>query len=75
MGLKMIDTKRFHDALGNVWKMFPAEIVGMSNFQETVEQIVNVAIDLYNSQEEQRTYKEILGDIVDDLKKGLCIDE
>ena len=71
----MIDTSKFHAALESVWKMFPAEIVNMPQFQETVEQIVDVAIDLYNSMEEQRTYKEILEGIADDLKKGLHIDE
>lgn len=71
----MIDVDKFHMALGNVWKMFPAEIAGMPRFQETVEQVVDVAITLYNSMEEQRTYKEILEDLASDLKKGLHIYE
>lgn len=71
----MIDTNKFHLALGNVWKMFPTEITGMPKFQETVKQVVDVAITLYNNMEEQRTYKEILEDLASDLKKGLRIGE
>ena len=69
----MIDVDKFHIALENVWKMFPEEIVGMPKFQETVTEITDVAISLYNSMEEQRTYKEILTSIADDLKKDLGV--
>ena len=71
----MIDIDKFHIALENVWKMFPEEIVGMSKFQETVTEITDVAISLYNSMEEQRTYKEILTSIADDLKKDLGVQD
>ena len=69
----MLDIDKFHIALENVWKMFPEEIVGMPKFQETVTEITDVAISLYNSMEEQRTYKEILTSIADDLKKDLGV--
>ena len=69
----MIDIDKFHIALENVWKMFPEEIVGMPKFRETVTEITDVAISLYNSMEEQRTYKEILTSIADDLKKDLGV--
>ena len=69
----MIDVDKFHKALENVWKMFPEKIVGMPKFQETVTEITDVAISLYNSMEEQRTYKEILTSIADDLKKDLGV--
>ena len=69
----MIDIDKFHIALENVWKMFPEEIVGMPKFRGTVTEITDVAISLYNSMEEQRTYKEILTSIADDLKKDLGV--
>ena len=69
----MIDIDKFHIALENVWKMFPEEIVGMPKFRETVTEITDVAISLYNSMDEQRTYKEILTSIADDLKKDLGV--
>ena len=71
----MIDIDKFHIALENVWKMFPEEIVGMPKFQGTVTEITDVAISLYNSMEEQRTYKEILTSIADDLKKDLGVQD
>ena len=71
----MIDIDKFRIALENVWKMFPEEIVGMPKFQETVIEITDVAISLYNSMEEQRTYKEILTSIADDLKKDLGVSD
>ena len=69
----MIDIDKFHIALENVWKMFPEEIAGMPKSQETVTEITDVAISLYNSMEEQKTYKEILTSIADDLKKDLGV--
>ena len=69
----MIDIDKFHRALENVWKMFPEEIVGMPKFQETVTEITDVAISLYNSMEEKITYKEILKSIADDLKEDLGV--
>ncbi len=71
----MIDIDKFHIALDNVWKMFPEEIVGMPKFQGIVTEITDVAISLYNSMEEQRTYKEILTSIADDLKKDLGVQD
>ena len=71
----MIDIDKFHVALENVWKMFPEEIVDMPKFRETVTEITDVAISLYNSMEEQRTYKEILTSIADDLKKDLGVQD
>ena len=71
----MIDIDKFHIALENVWKMFPEEIVGMPKFRETVTEITDVAVSLYNSMEEQRTYKEILTSIADDLKKDLGVQD
>ena len=71
----MIDINKFHDALGNVWKMFPQNIVNMNGFQDTVRQIADLAVDLYNAQEDQRTYKEMLEDIASDLKKEWKVED